>query len=305
MNHFDLSIIIVSYNTRSITKDCLESIVKSLSHSTFKIEIIVIDNGSIDGSIKMLNDFLNRLNKNTDSNLKFQAIFNKNNTGFGKANNQGISTAKSDYILLLNSDILVLNESINKLYEFYKQNENVINFLGGKLLNKNLTPQASCGPNYTLPMVFAHLFLRGDYYGLTRYSPNRLKKVDWISGACILTKKKYLSQLNSFDEGIFLYMEEIDLFFRAKKMGFNVYFFPGAKFIHLGSSSSKSRKYPILQVYKGLIYFYKKHYSHESQSLLKIMLKLKALVGFSIGYITGNLYLKETYEKAYKIAKMA
>ncbi|OGK14012.1 hypothetical protein A2859_00280 [Candidatus Roizmanbacteria bacterium RIFCSPHIGHO2_01_FULL_37_16b] len=232
-------------------------------------------------------------------------IENKKNLGFGKANNQAVELASSDYILFLNSDILVLDSAIKELYKFYKQNENMINFLGGKLLNKDMSQQASCGPFYTLPIVFAALFLRGDYYSLTRYSPNKLKEVDWISGACILTKKQYLQSINGFDENIFMYMDEIDLLYRAKMKNYRVFFYPNARFIHLGSASSGERKYPILQVFKGLIYFYKKHYSAPKLILLKIMLKLKARVGLTLGNLFNNAYLKETYGKALKLVEVA
>ncbi len=306
MNKPDLSIIIISYNTKQITKNCLDSIVDSLKGSKLTVEVIVIDNGSTDGSKEMLEKFQSfpLRSSSFEGQAKFKTILNETNLGFGKSNNQGVRTAESNYILFLNSDILVLDDAVEKLYKFYKQNEKMINFLGGKLLNKDLTPQASCGPNYSLMMVFTHLFFRGDYWGLTRYSPNRIKEVDWVSGACILTKKKCLQNIKGFDEGIFLYMEEIDLLYRAKKHGFRVFFYPEARFIHLGSASTRSRKYPILQVYRGLIYFYRKHYSVSAQFLLKIMLKFKALVGLTIGKIANNKYLKETYEEAYKISNM-
>jgi len=301
MNQFDLSIIIISYNTEKITIDCLKSIIESLKNSSLKYEIIVVDNASKDNSVSLVKKLKSEMK---NRNLKINLIENKENIGFGPANNQAVKLAKSDYLLFLNSDIIVLNAAIEKLYNFYKQNEKLFNFLGGKLLNKDGTSQPSCGPMYTLPMIFAHLFLRGDYWELTRYSPKKIKEVDWISGACILTKKEYFEKLGGFDEKIFMYMEEIDLFYRAKKHGFKVFFYPEAQFIHLGSQSSAGRSFPILQVYQGLIYFYKKHFSQFSLFILIIMLKLKALIGFLIGKIINNKYLTQTYAKAWQIAKM-
>ena len=101
-----------------------------------------------------------------------------------------------------------------------------------------------------------------------------------------------------------MYMEEIDLFYRAKKQGYKVFFYPEACFIHLGSASSTGRAYPISQVFKGLIYFYRKHRSPITLLLLKIMLQLKALAGLILGYVLGNTYLKKTYAKALEIAKL-
>lgn len=300
----DLSIIIVSYNTKQITEDCLKSVIKSLKASTISYEIIVVDNGSEDGTVKMLQKSQQTIDNSQKEKPKFKIILNKENVGFGKANNQGVKIAQAENILFLNSDILVLSDAVEKLYKFYKQYETSINFLGGKLLNKDMTSQPSCGLFYSLPVIFAALFLRGDYWGLTRYSPNKVKEVDWISGACILTKKEYLNKINGFDENIFMYMDEIDLLYRAKKKNYKVYFYPEAKFIHLGSASSGERKYPVIQIFKGFLYFYKKHRSASARFILKVMLKLKAVIGVLLGNIFKNKYLKETYGKAYQIVEM-
>lgn len=291
----ELSIIIISYNTAEITKNCLESVVRSIKNK-INYEIIVVDNASSDKTISLLTDYELRI-----TNLKL--IKNDKNLGFAKANNQGVKVAKGKYILFLNSDIVVLEDAIAKLLDFFKTEENTIHFLGGKLLNKNLSPQPSCGPFYTLPVVFGALFLRGDYWGLTRSSPNKVKEVDWVSGACILTKKEHFYKVGGFDEKIFMYMDEIDLLFRAKKQAMKTFFYPDAKFIHLASASSGGKTYPILQVYRGFLYFYKTHCSRFELFFLKILLKLKALISLSVGKLTNNSYLKQTYEKAYRITE--
>ena len=301
-NKPELCIIIISYNTKQITENCINSIYKSFYLSLQKkeqiprFEIIVIDNASTDGSKEMLKNLEKKHN-----NLK--VIENNKNQGFAKTNNYASKMTKSKYLLFLNSDIIVIDDAIVKLFRFFTQNENLFNFLGGKLLNKDNTSQASCGKFYTLPIIFASLFLKGDYLNLTRYSPKKTKEVDWISGACILTKKEYFDKVGKFDENIFMYMDEIDLLYRAKKKNYKIFFYPDSKFIHLGSASSKEKTYPILQVYKGFIYFYKKHYSSFKLFLLKIMLKLKALIVILIGKIINNKYLVETYEQAYNLTK--
>ena len=297
MKKTDLSIIILSYNTKQITKDCLDSIIKSLKSSSLNYEVIVIDNVSKDDSVVMLRQYAKKYEF-------IRLIENGENAGFGRANNQGVKVAKSEYILLLNSDIVVLEDAIYKMYTFYKQNEKRINFLVAKLLNKDMTLQPSSAPFYTLPIFFLALFLRGDYWGATRNSPSELVETDWVSGACIMTKKDYYNKISGFDERVFMYMDEVDLLFRAKKGGMRVFFYPDARFIHLGSASSGGKSYPIIQVFNGLMFFYEKHYSKLEQILLKIMLKLKALIGLTIGQITNNKYLKETYGKAYQMVKM-
>lgn len=298
MSKPELSIIIVSYNTKKLTQDCIESALKSLETTPFSYELIVVDNASTDGSAEML--------KKYEKNLKeqFKLILSSKNIGFGRGNNLALKYAQGEYILLLNSDIIVLNEAIEKLFEFYKQNEDTMHFMGGKLFNKDMSEQTSAAPFFTLPVMFAIHFLRGDHWHLTRYSPSNVKHVDWVSGACIMTKKKYLEELGGFDEEVFMYMEEVDLLYRARQKGYFTYFYPEAKFIHLGSGSSGGRTFPILQVYRGFLYFYHKHYSPMALFWLKFMLKLKALIALMIGRATKNQYLIQTYEEAYKVVKM-
>lgn len=264
---------------------------------SFSYEIIVVDNASSDGSIQAIQE-LQKHNKD------IILIENKTNLGFAKANNEGVKHAKGNTFLFLNSDIIVLDDAIEKLYAFYQTNEKKYQFAGGKLLNKNHTPQPSCGPFYSLPVIFGALFLRGDYWGLTRLSPEKTIQTDWVSGACIMTKRKYFDVIGGFDENIFMYMDEIDLLYRARKKGFFTAFYPLSVFIHLGSSSSGKRTYPILQVYKGFLYFYKKHHAGLSLLLLTIMLQLKAYVALFIGKITRNTYLIHTYEQALKLTQM-
>ena len=296
-----LSIIILSYNTRRVTKDCLNSIFESLKNSKISYEIIVIDNASNDGSQQMLN----QLKSKRVAQDVLKLIFNKQNLGFARGNNQAVKTAQGEYLLFLNSDIVVLSNAIENLLKFHKQNEYRIDFLGGKLLNKNFTTQPSCGPFYSLPIIFAALFLRGDYWGLTRYSPDKTKEVDWVSGACILTKKEHFKKISGFDEDIFMYMDEIDLLYRAKQKGKRVFFYPKSRFLHLGFASSGGKSYPVIQVYKGLLYFYRKHHNKKrSLFLLKFMLKLKALIAILLGKLSNNRYLISTYEQAYKLTSL-
>ena len=286
----DLSIIIVSYNTKKILDECLFSVFRSLKHASLSSEVIVIDNCSTDGTREMLKK----------KYPKVEAVFNKENAGFGKANNQGIRMAKGDTILLLNSDTVVINNAIGKLVSFGKQHPN--SFIGAKLLNPDRSPQTSCGPFFSLPVVFAALFLKGDKIGLTRWSPNRVRKVDWISGACILGPKRLFMNDLLFDEKIFMYMEEIDLLYRAKKKGYTTYFYPRSLFVHLGAASSVNRtKGPVLNIYRGFLYFYRKHRSPLSLTLLRGMLKVKAAIAWGIGELLGNGLLKETYAEAYKL----
>jgi len=105
-----------------------------------------------------------------------------------------------------------------------------------------------------------------------------------------------------FDENIFMYMEEIDLLIRARKRGLRTYFYPGSQIVHLGGGSSTNKRTgPVLNIYKGLLFVYKKHYSKFSLVLLKLMLKTKAIISMCVGFVTGSEYLKKTYAEAFKL----
>jgi len=286
----DVSIIIASYNTKKLLDNCLSSVVRSMRKAKCTWEIIVVENNSTDKTRQML--------KKKYPTVK--TILNTTNAGFGKANNQGIRKASGEYVLLLNSDTLVTHNAICKLLAYGRQHPNA--FIGPKLLNSDHTIQTSCGPFFSLPVVFAALFLKGDHIGLTRWSPMKARKVDWVSGACILAPKRILMKDLLFDENIFMYMEEIDLLYRAKKKGYATYFYPRSHIVHLGSgSSTNKRKSPVLNIYKGYVYLYTKHYSYVGLVILKFMLKTKAFFAWVIGMVLGNAYLRETYEEAYQL----
>ncbi len=291
--NIDLSIIIINYNTKEITLNCLNSLKTSLMGEKISYEIVLIDNCSQDGSFEVFKSLAK-----ADPRIKY--YYQKENLGYSKANNLGAKLAKGKHLLFLNSDTFILNKAVGKLIDFYKKNEKEVSFVGPKLLNFNLTPQPSAGYFFNLLTTFIALFLKGDQLNLTRFSPQEIKKVDWISGACFLTKKKIFEAVGGFDQKIFMYMDEVDFFYRAKKMGYRVYFYPQAKIIHYGSASS-SKTYPILQLYRGLIYFYQKHYSFVSLQILKLFLVLKALIAIFLGRVLKNRYLLETYTQALKL----
>lgn len=297
----DLSIIIVSYNTRDITKKCLDTIQASLRKAQFSTEIIVFDNASTDGSVAMLKSQKQFLS--IPSHLFFTLIESNENLGFGVGNNRAIEKAHGKVLLLLNTDIEVIDNAIPQLYEYFTSKKNPFTILGAKLLEKNLHAQPSCGPAYNLWNIFLFLFLQGDRFHITRYSPKTIQEVDWVSGSCFMMLKSVFDKLGRFDENIFMYMEEIDLFHRAKLQNMTIGFYPYALFIHLGSKSSQKRTQPILQVYKGYLYFYKKHFSEREMHFLKVLLQLKAYSAYALGKCIGNNYLITTYEQALEIIK--
>lgn len=286
----DISIIIPSYNTNKLLDRCLSSLFDSLKNTSLTTEVIVVDNNSIDESVSMVEQ-------------KYPSVYlikNKENIGYGKANNIAIHQAKGKYILLLNSDCIVKGDAINHLYEYaqakFEKNRKI--FVGGKLFNEDGTPQQSAGPFYTLPVSFLMLFTKGDHLHITRYSPDKERIVDWVSGACLLGTKDGFIDVGLFDESIFMYMEEIDLLYRAKKKGYTVWFCPSAEFIHTGAASSGNKREPVVQIYRGLDYFYSRHYSASNRVMLRWLLRLKAWFVIGICGIIGKQDVKDLYAKA-------
>jgi len=286
----DLSIIIPSFNTKEILRNCLQSILDNTKKITF--EIIVVDNNSCDKSPEMIE-------KNFSS---VKLIQNEENLGFAKANNQGINKATGKYILFLNSDTLITNKAIEKMVDFMI-NHKEIDAIGPKLLNLDNSIQPSAGffpnPFVVFNMLFLEHFLGGRF---VRTSYPCLKKVDWVMGAALMVKKEITDKIGGFDEKIFMYYDEVDYCYRIYKAGDSIYYYPEAEIIHLWQKSSQSgREGPILANYKSLQYFYNKHYGLGSLVLLKVLLKTKAIAGIVIGNVFNNHYLKETYEKALKL----
>lgn len=286
----DLSIIITSRNTIALLSDCLTSIYQSLKNSGISFEVIVVDNASTDGSDTMVQkDFASAI-----------LIKNKSNAGFGKANNQGFRISQGTHILYLNSDTKIIGDAIEKLLAFSRSHEK--SFAGPKLVNPDSTPQTSCGPFFSLPVIFTSLFLKGDVLRITRWSPNEVKKVDWVSGACLIAPRKVIMDGLLFDEDIFMYMEEIDLLYRAKQKGYTVYFYPDARVMHIGSGSSDNKRAgPILNIYKGFQLFYRKHHTGYQLAVLQVILRSKATLGIIIGILTRNTDLRKTYEEALRL----
>lgn len=281
----DLSIVIPSFNTKHLTSRCLRSIIETLKRSKITYEIIVIDNASGDGSVEMLNTEFPQVIK----------ILNKDNVGYGTANNMGLKIAKGQYCLMLNSDVDALNGSLVKLLEFAREHPK--SFVGGKLYNEDGSLQSSCGPMFSLWYVFLMLFFQADKLSITRYSPNHVRQVGWVSGACLLGTRKSFYDVGLFDQGIFMYMDEIEFLYRAASKGYNVFFTPEARFIHTGAASSGNKRSPVKNIFRGLVYFYQKHRTKPELTVLKLMLKVKAKIAIFIGSLCKKQDLVHIYEE--------
>lgn len=234
-----LSIIIVNYNSGDMLRDCLQSIHDS--QISFDHEILVIDNASIDDSLR----------KARDAFPDAIYIENNENTGFARANNQGIGFAKGKYILIQNPDTLVINNAIERLIDYMQANPD-IGIASGKLLNGDRTLQYSIR---RYPSISSQLF---EAFFLHKVIP-RLSKtlgevvlnervydkpldIDWVCGAIMLLDRKAIEQVGMLDESFFLYAEEVDWCYRMKLNGWRVLYYPEATFIHFKGKTKVNHK---------------------------------------------------------------
>lgn len=290
-----LSIVTLNFKKKDLTLECVTSVYKQYQKQFERneFEVIIVDNFSEDGSVEFLTK---AIEKNKYKNVYLYA--NKENAGFSKGCNFGEQYAKGEYVLFLNNDTQVLGEGFVGMTEFLDSRPH-IGILGGRMENEDRTPQPSAGKFYTF--FNAVIMILGlQRLGLLYSSPTTIKKVDWVSGGCMMVREKVFEKLGGFDNEVFMYFEDVDLCFRARKEGFLTYFYPNVTTIHVGQGSS-SRTFAIVNIYRGLIYFYKKHMPNWQTNMIKLLLNLKAHILIQMGKILKNAYLTSTYEEALTI----
>ena len=253
----DVSIIIVNYNSTELLKNCLDSVEKFTTGINF--EIIIVDNNSMTGDIDSLLKNYNRIT----------LIKNYVNRGFGSANNQGVEVANGKYVLLLNNDTILFENSIKKVFDFaVSLDGNEI--IGCKLLNEDKSVQKSVYdfPNllnvFTSNFFFYLLFPKSKYfnkYHLMNKGISRITEVDVVTGAFIFMSCKSYEVLGGFDERFFFYMDDTDLCYRHKKSGGKVIYFSETSIIHLkgksvGGESWFKNKHQSISTIK----FFQKHF---------------------------------------------
>lgn len=251
-----LSVIIVNYNTKELLLKCLQSLKFEIQNLKFETEIIVVDNGSKDGTVEVLRNF-----KSQDLKFKFKLIENKENLGFAKAVNQGIRQSHGSAIMLLNSDTVVKRGAIEKLIEFEKKVRPAI--IGAKMLNPDGSIQGSC---FHLPTICRAIkeYWFGKVGYFSKYVPegNDAVKVEAVSGGAMLISKRIIENIGLFDERYFMYFEDLDYCRRARKAGFNIYYLPNAEIIHEHGASGRGladeenqwrRLIPSSKIYHGVL----------------------------------------------------
>lgn len=281
-----LSIIIVNYNVKYFLEQCLNSVLKASNKITS--EIFVVDNISTDGSVEMVK-------------TKFpsvQLIENKKNVGFSKANNQAIELAKGEYILLLNPDTVVEEDTFEKCITFM-DNHQKAGGLGVKMIDGNgvFLPESKRGlptPSVSFYKIFGLSALfpsskKFSKYHLGYLNNNEINEIEILSGAYMWMRKSVLDEIGYLDESFFMYGEDIDLSYRIIKAGYKNYYFPEAKIIHYkGESTKKGSINYVFVFYNAMIIFSKKHFAANAKAFsffINIAIYLRALLAIIVRFI--------------------
>lgn len=292
MNKPDVSIILVSYNTSQLTKNCLDSIFEKTSGVNF--DIWVVDNKSSDNSCEMIK------NKFPQVNL----MENDKNLGFGSANNVAIKQAKGKYVFLLNTDTILINNAVKILFD-YMENNPAVGATGGNLYDSQNNNVHSYGHFQTFKAKLVKTFNLGCFCPKEKIrnadkgdnKANKLKEVDIIVGANLFIRKSVLDEVGYFDEDFFLYDEESELQFRIKKAGYKIVINPESKIYHLEGKSSKNRVISRTYKMESEILFYKKCYGEKYLGLYKLICCLPNLPRF----FSHPLVIGRTFKKIKKI----
>jgi GT2 family glycosyltransferase len=278
-----LSVIIVNYNVKHFLEQCLYSIRKA--SRGLGVEVWVVDNNSVDGSIEMLKEKFPEV----------KVIENKKNAGFSVANNQAIKQSAGEYVLLLNPDTIVEEETFSKTIAFMDEHPDA-GALGVKMLDGTghflpeskralPTPEVAFYKIFGLAFLFPKSKKFGKYH-LTYLSQDEVNKVDVLSGAFMLIRKTALDKAGLLDETFFMYGEDIDISYRITQAGYNNYYFPLTRIIHYkGESTKKSSVNYVIVFYNAMRIFAQKHFSHKNARLFSFLVNMAIFFRASIAII--------------------
>ncbi len=276
----DISIIIVNWNTRDLLQNCLESIFKTICDISY--EIIVVDNASRDGSAAMLKE------KYPQARL----IENKENRGFGTANNQGMRIMTGRYALLLNTDTALTENAVCELYIFMENHPEVA-MACGQLLNADGSKQNSVAsfPNLltllTNTSLLEYLFPKS--YPSKRYSYDRPIEVDSCIGACLLVRREAIEDVGMFDERYFFFFEETDWAYQMRNAGWKIFHVPTALIYHLQGQSIGSDVQSRIAFYRSRYHFFSKWKSRPYYILARFVIIFRLCVNWLLTSLAGIL----------------
>lgn len=267
----DLSIIIVNYCTYDLTKQTIESVINK--KHPFSYEIYVVDNASTDGSLQNLKrDFYK---ESEEGLIKF--IANEENRGFAHANNLAISQISSKYILLLNSDTIVVDDCLEKCIE-YMESDDTVGAVGCKVVLPDGTLDKACRrsfPDFNVSFYrmtgLSYIFPKSKRFGrynLTYLDENETYEVDCLVGAFMMVRSAAIHHVGLLDETFFMYGEDIDWCYRIKEVGWKIVYYSDAEIIHYKGASSKQKNILIYEFYRAMYLFYNKHYKDEYSKII-------------------------------------
>jgi len=282
----DLSIIIVSWNTRDLLLACLRSVYATIDN--LKFEVFVVDNGSSDGSVESVRQAFPAVH----------LIENRENRGFAGANNQGIQVSVGRYVLLLNSDAELLPNAATSLVRFL-DNHPATGIAGGMLLNPDGSFQSSYAdfPGLlaeTLLLTGLWRWLRPPSYPCYPEEQSReAREVDWVVGAFLLARREAIDQIGPLDEDYFMYSEEVDWCYRMKRGGWAIAYRPEARVLHAaGGTSRRVPERKRAQIYHSKWLFQKKHRGAWRallfRSLVTVLSAAKLVVWFARGALASG-----------------
>lgn len=282
----DLSIIIVSFNTKKITEKCLINLKSNLKKYPLSYQVIVVDNGSKDESVLMLK-------KMSENWKELKLVESKKNLGFGKANNLGMKYAKGKYILYLNSDAIVEDIDFRDLIEVLSSNSDI-----GALTVKVVLPGGQIDPashrgfptiwrSFTYFTGLERLFINvpvlsrifGGYH-LVDLNLNEIHEIEVPTGAFLFLKREIVEKIKGFDKDYFAYGEDIEMAWQIKKLKLRIIYYPLWTVLHLKSMSGfkkndeKIKKKTSFYFYDSMKIFYKKHYEKEYPWLVNKLIYL-------------------------------
>ncbi|WP_313801760.1 glycosyltransferase family 2 protein [Cytobacillus sp.] len=283
----DISIIIVNYNTKKITMECINSIYKSKMFSSF--EIFLVDNNSTDGSVAAIKE-------------KFKDVIiikNEENLGFSKANNQAINLSKGRYVLLLNSDTIVKNRSIDTIVRFMDDNKDV-GASGCKVLLPDGSLDKACHRGFPTPSASFYYMSglakrypdnpRFNGYHLSHLNMNEIHEVDCLVGAFMLVRREAISQVGLLDESFFMYGEDIDWCYRIKATGWKIIYYPYVSIIHYKGASSRKKPFKIVyEFHRAMYLFHRKHFAKRQLFIVNLMVYSGILLKLGYEYIKNFL----------------
>lgn len=291
-----LSIVILNYKKPQLTKTCLASLYRQYqsAFAAGELEVIVVDNDSQDDSLQQFRNIIKE-----QEYKHIHLVANSENAGFAKGCNLGASEAHGEFVLFLNNDTVVKDNGIMDMVSYMAEHPDIA-ILGGQLRNPDGSLQPSTGKFYT-PFNAFLLLLGTQKFGLLDRSPQKITEVDWVKGGLFMVRREVFIKLHGFDEKIFMYIEDMELCYRAKNLGYGVFFYPYTKVLH-AEHASTNRTFAIVNIYQNLLYFYKKHRSRTEYLFVRSLMRAKAHMLIMVGKVTHNTYLMQTYEQALKVA---